>query len=193
MNKYIDTFFRKKGVQYDEESLSYVTPYIQSEKVINWMVAIHGLKYTAIGQVIDLTGCVGGNSLEFALKFNHVVTYEIREDYSNMLQHNADIYNVDIDIINSSSEDFIDNNDVVKPGTAVFFDPPWGGKDYKSKNINDLYIGKYGVLDVINSCKKKGVEICVAKLPYNFNMNLFKPYKQYYTYQYNKVKYVAII
>jgi len=63
----------------------------------------------------------------------------------------------------------------------MYFDPPWGGKDYKKETDLDLYLGNTDVfslcLDIIKSHPK--LLLIILKVPYNFNRKN-KNYTQLY-------------
>ena len=50
----------------------------------------------------------------------------------------------------------------------VYFDPPWGGAEYKSKKKVDLYLDNINVLDIINEIYNY-TKIVALKVPNNFN------------------------
>ena len=50
----------------------------------------------------------------------------------------------------------------------VYFDPPWGGPEYKSKKKIDLYLDNINVLDIINEIYNY-TKIVALKVPNNFN------------------------
>ena len=71
-----------------------------------------------------------------------------------------------------------------------FFDPPWGGKNYKNFKYFNLKIGKLQLNDVINILFAKKYKYVILKAPYNLNisslldnikyenMNIHKNYKK---------------
>ena len=59
---------------------------------------------------------------------------------------------------------------------VVFFDPPWGGPDYKSSKHLDLYLNNIHMAEIINFLIINTVTKVVAmRVPRNFNfLNLFR-------------------
>jgi hypothetical protein len=70
--------------------------------------------------------------------------------------------------------------------SAFFFDPPWGGYDYRNKSvINELYLDTeadaddtnadrtIGMLDVLKRLLKMGACVIGLKLPLNFNVTAY--------------------
>ena len=53
----------------------------------------------------------------------------------------------------------------------VYFDPPWGGRDYKSSSNLMLYLSGKPIWDIVNSIKAGTV---VLKAPTNFDINTFR-------------------
>ena len=54
---------------------------------------------------------------------------------------------------------------------VVFFDPPWGGTDYRSAARMMLYLGTTPIYTIVNDAKAK---LIVLKCPGNFDIDLFR-------------------
>jgi len=50
-----------------------------------------------------------------------------------------------------------------------FFDPPWGGPNYKKENILDLYLSKINIINIIKKINKN--KLIILKVPYNYDIN----------------------
>ena len=120
--------------------------------------------------ILDGTAGLGGNVLSFAKYFNNVHGIELDKNRFNMLRDNISCYNFDnIKLTNGDCINFLnDDYDV------YFFDPPWGGPNYKHKESIDLFLGKNNLNELIKLIPKK--KYIVFKVPYNFNINLLKDY-----------------
>ena len=125
--------------------------------------------------ITEMTAGVGGNVLNFAYHFKYVNAIEIdklRFDYLNINLklfdiHNVNTYNTD------SMKLLIDHNDLVQD--VVFFDPPWGGKDYKLQSLMKLNFMNEPIETICKKLLSKDrVKIVVLKLPNNYDFNFFE-------------------
>lgn len=55
----------------------------------------------------------------------------------------------------------------------IFFDPPWGGPEYKSQSVVDIFLSGKSMAEICESVKDK-VTYVVLKLPNNFNLEPFR-------------------
>lgn len=118
--------------------------------------------------ITDATAGFGGNSCNFANNFKHVNAIEKNPENFKLLKHNLKICAVDnVSFYNSSALDIIKEIDQ----DIVFFDPPWGGKDYKKYNKLMLYLDERPIWDVINEFKEK-LKAIVLKAPNNFDIEI---------------------
>ncbi|PKA63776.1 trimethylguanosine synthase [Apostasia shenzhenica] len=115
------------GIKMDEEGWFSVTP----EKI-----AKHHALRCGGGIIIDCFAGVGGNSIQFAMRSNHVIAIDVDPQKIDYAQHNAVIYGVTerIDFINA---DFFQITSSLK-GDVVFLSPPWGGPDYAKMHTYDI-------------------------------------------------------
>lgn len=133
---------------------------IQTIKIINNF--LNNLKnYT----IVDANAGIGGNSVFFCKHFKFVYCIDTSIEAIKYLEHNLKDYDNKL-IINENCIDILKiiNYDV------VFFDPPWGGDEYKYKKHLHLYLNDINVNIIINSlyfyCK-----MVVLKAPINFHLN----------------------
>jgi len=122
--------------------------------------------------ILDGTAGVGGNILSFCKYFKKVICYELNVTRYNMLKNNIEIYNFNnIEIYNKNSIESLNNCNI------YFFDPPWGGPEYKKTNNIRLKISNYNLVDIIEKIKKINYKSYICfKLPYNYDLNEFKNY-----------------
>ena len=59
--------------------------------------------------------------------------------------------------------------DIIKPD-AVFFDPPWGGPEYKKQDKMDLFLGDKNIVDIIQNMMD-GTTTIAMRLPFNYNFD----------------------
>ena len=111
--------------------------------------------------ITDATACIGGNSYYFLKDFKRVNLVEPNFDNFNTLKINT---NYQLNTFNCSYNwiKFMLRQDI------VYFDPPWGGPEYKSKKKIDLYLDNINVLDIINEIYNY-TKIVALKVPNNFN------------------------
>jgi hypothetical protein len=58
---------------------------------------------------------------------------------------------------------------------CVFFDPPWGGKDYLNQEVMDLYLSDVNVIDIIKELiEGDKASLVVLKAPKNYNEESLK-------------------
>lgn len=122
--------------------------------------------------ITEMTAGVGGNVLNFAEYFKYVNAIEIDKIRYKYLNDNIKLYEYNnINCYNNNSLDLLINDDDIFQD-IIFFDPPWGGPDYKMYknlrlNFNDLSIE--------NICKilfqRKSNKMIVMKLPNNYDFD----------------------
>lgn len=155
------------NLKYDQEGLWSITHPEQADKISN-LIKNHFYKnnkkkYTTI---LDATAGIGGNLISFCRYFNFVYGIEICENRFEILKNNIETYNFsNVSIIN---QDCLNYFDVIK-ADIVFFDPPWGGPDYKFNPKIEIKIGNKRLSDIVEILENKAKLICI-KLPLNFNM-----------------------
>lgn len=139
--------------------------------------------------ITDATACVGGNSYFFLKEFKRVNMVEPDLDNFNILKINTEFQ---LNTFNCSYNclKFLLKQDI------VYFDPPWGGVDYKSKKKIDLFLDDINVIDIINEIYNY-TKIVALKVPNNFNMlridNKFWDFKIYNITKSKKYIYKCII
>lgn len=90
--------------------------------------------------VLDAFCGAGGNTIQFARLFDHVISVDIDFVKLQCAQHNADIYNCS-HRISFIMQDFFQLHTLLKSDThvdLVFMSPPWGGIDYFHRRETDL-------------------------------------------------------
>lgn len=121
--------------------------------------------------ITDATSNMGGMVMVFGDHFDKVNAVEIVPYHCKVLEHNLSIYHPDKmnKTINIHCMDYLDvatklNQDI------VFFDPPWGGKDYINKSqIMDLYLDEIPIEKIVRLLLEKGVKLVVIRVPRNYN------------------------
>jgi hypothetical protein len=173
---YICTLFPpKKDVDFSKLQITTIGVYsITSYKSNNDIVKMISDKVGNNITIMDCTSCVGGDTIGFALNFNFVISIEKDPINYGALVNNIFTYKLtnvsylNIDFTKEGME-IIKNR---KP-EVVYFDPPWGGKDYHDHDNLDLFLGDYNIKEIINNIIDDFifVKLIVVKVPSNYNYN----------------------
>ena len=125
--------------------------------------------------ITDATANMGGNTINFAQNFKHVNAVEIIDLHCDILKNNLTEYKLE-DKVSIHCGDYLDLMDTIKQD-IVFFDPPWGGKDYKKINNLNLYLDEINIIDICNSLINQ-TKLIAIKVPFNFDIiNMIKKSK----------------
>ena len=147
-----------------------ITPYKYNLEIVKLIEEKVG-KYIII---VDATACVGGDTIGFAINFKRVLSIEKDPINYTALYNNVGVYKLNnVTIFNTS---FLFNNndyDVImlyRPD-VIYFDPPWGGKDYHLHKKLDLFLDGKNIKYIVNDTMKKYnfIKLIVLKVPFNFN------------------------
>lgn len=123
--------------------------------------------------ITDAMANVGGMTLVFARNFNYVNACEIVKLHSDMLINNLKLYKLQ-NRVNVINNDYINIMKSLKQD-IIFFDPPWGGKDYKMSNSIDLGINNVNIIDIVNNLVNNAKYIFI-RVPYNYKFCFFIKY-----------------
>jgi 16S rRNA G966 N2-methylase RsmD len=152
----------------DSEGLWSLTHKKEADKISEIIFDIIGFHST----ILDATAGIGGNTISFCNYFKKVVAIEKNTERYNMLIDNVKISHfTNLEIINNTCIPYLNNKYDV-----YFFDPPWGGHDYKMHNELTLTLDNISLVNIINLIKIKHNKLCVFKLPRNYNMKEFTEY-----------------
>ena len=155
------------NLQYDNEGLYSISHPDDANIISEFIEKYVGNKNISI---LDATAGLGGNSISFCRKFKSVTSIELDDKRFDMLENNMKLYNlINIDLINGNCIDFLN-----KDYDVYFFDPPWGGPEYKSQDNLELNLGGMGLHNIIKIIEKG--KVIVFKVPFNYNLNLLKDY-----------------
>ena len=120
--------------------------------------------------ITDITAGVGGNVLSFASHFKYVNAMEIDITRYNYLCNNIDVYgysNVNCYNVDSTYA-MIECDDIAQ--NIIFFDPPWGGSNYKYQELLKLDFGDYSIETVIRILFQRPCnKLIIVKLPNNYD------------------------
>ena len=137
-------------------------------------------------KILDGTGGLGGNTISFCKYFLNVYSFEINKERFKMLKNNIEHLNLNnIYLSNEDSVEYMLNNH--EKFDIYFFDPPWGGPDYKKIKSLSFKMGNYNLWELVNILiKKTNNKLLIFKLPFNYNLNEFNlfNYKLYKVHNY---------
>lgn len=167
-----DLFPRKDGLDYTrlqttEEGCYSITRRRDAERIMNVLKNVFpNMKSLSI---TDATACIGGDTLNFASRFGHVHSIELKDDNFKALSNNVEVYGFqNVTMHHADSVSFFNWNTHI-----LYIDPPWGGKDYKKHQNLDLYMSNTRLdvwLEDILMRRNRPSNI-ILKLPVNYNFN----------------------
>lgn len=155
----------------DIDSISHITTPNVTDIIIS-IIKSH-IVYDKKGlTVFDGTACVGGDTIAFGNHFDMVIATEIKKNKYDMLVNNLkefELYNV-VPI----NDDCLNVYSKINCIDIMYFDPPWGGRDYKYKKNIRLKLGNEHIENVINNILnehiRSNVKLVVFKLPKNYDL-----------------------
>ena len=131
----------------------------------------------------EASACIGGNSWSFADKVKNINLIEIDKNNFKALKHNMGVvFNKEVindtleykggKTMNFYNDNYIKIRDKVG-GDIIFYDPPWGGVDYKNEpQVGYSYNGKFYNLEDMakKSFYKVPPELIVFRVPNSSNI-----------------------
>ena len=145
-----------------DDYISLYTPNKQASQIVYILKKYTDKNWT----IVDANAGMGGNSIYFCKHFKYVYCIEILKQAINYLEHNLKDYDNKF-IINDSCLDILK---IIKYD-IVFFDPPWGGSNYKYKSNVNLFLDNININTIIdNLYTYKNIKLVCLKAPYNFNL-----------------------
>jgi predicted RNA methylase len=162
--------------KYDQEGLWSIT-YPQDAELISQLIKQEIGKESFI---MDATAGVGGNTISFAKHFKYVYSVEICKSRFELLVNNINAYELkNITATNNDCLEIIDG-----PYNGYFFDPPWGGPNYKYNKETKIKLGNFNLEDVVLKVKNTNDKPIFIKLPFNYDMSEFSNFN----YKVDKIK-----
>lgn len=163
-------------MKYDETALFSITKQKIADKMTNILKGLKGI--TPNSRVLDATSCVGGNTISFSNVFRNVSAIELDETRHSYLKHNLELFgHRNVQTMNTNSIDYLKNLENGLQYEIIFFDPPWGGPEYKNKKNIMLYLqdeesNDISMIDLLNIVKGK-TSYLILKVPLNFDFITF--------------------
>lgn len=144
--------------------------------------------------ITDATGGIGGNTIGFMNIYGHVNSIEINKIRFDYLVNNVKLY-YDENKLNVTfyNDDYLNIFKKIKQD-IIFFDPPWGGKDYKNNDNISLFLSGINMINICNELKDYA-NLIILKVPKNFNIKKFiveVNYKFLHIHKLNKMDIIVI-
>lgn len=136
--------------------------------------------------ITDATANMGGATIAFANYFNFVNSVEIIPFHCKILDNNINIYNIESKV-KIHCIDYLDIGNKLTQD-VIFFDPPWGGPDYKNLELMSMSLDNINISDIIKTLiDKKKVKLVAIRVPFNYDFKeLLKLTDKSYIYTFNK-------
>uniref|UniRef100_A0A6C0CTX7 Trimethylguanosine synthase n=1 Tax=viral metagenome TaxID=1070528 RepID=A0A6C0CTX7_9ZZZZ len=156
---------KRRQLKLDDEAFYSVTDQYTADRISKDILRV----IPDLQIITDATACIGGNTYSFSKYFHKVNAIEVDFLRYQYLQHNIKVLetsNVDIylsDLLIACHRLYQD---------LIFIDPPWGGPEYKSKEVVDLFISEVELSEVCEHIKDTSKYIAL-KVPTNFNEKQF--------------------
>ena len=181
INKIFPPTLLSSQLKYDQEGLWSISLPKEADEISKLIIKIIGSNK----KLLDGTAGLGGNTISFSKYFKDVIATEIDSDRFELLKSNINTFNLsNITILNTSCIDILDNE-----YDGYFFDPPWGGPNYKHNNKIRFNLGDYSLEELIHKIKTFNNKPIFLKLPNNYDLGEFS----IFNYQINKIKNYQII
>lgn len=159
-------------LEIDDETVSYISLPDDAENITK-IIQSHCKNINMETQnliITDATAGAGGNVLSFSKFFKIVNAIENDTKRYHFLTNNLNVYK--IDNINHYCDDCLNlifniYHDI------IFFDPPWGGRDYKEKKNLRLKISELSLETICSKLineSKYPPRLIALKLPKNYDM-----------------------
>lgn len=177
-----------KKIKLDSTSIYSITPYKYSLLMIN--IIMKHVKTKDI-TITDACSCIGADTITFCKNFKRVNAIELCSDRFCFLKDNLNLLNFNnYKLYNNDCMKIIKNIDQ----DIIYFDPPWGGRNYKNKKHIDLFISGISISKICNLVKKYTSYICL-KVPNNFLFKKFKNdinFEKFFNYDLEKFHIIII-
>lgn len=166
-------------IQFDTLSLYSITRQDLANKMAQNLLHLKKIN-PARRFVVDATACIGGNTYAFARIFHRVLAIEIDAGREAMLTSNLDLFGV-------RDKVQIEHNDCMAYFAAhpderydvIFFDPPWGGVDYRNKSKTGLLLNDRCLFEQLRGLEQMTTYVAI-KIPLNFDSRILQElHKEY--------------
>lgn len=161
-----------ENLRFTDVSLYSSTPTEQSKYTAELLLSYYSKNELTTKTLTDATACIGGNTWIFADYVKQVTANELANIHAEILENNMKALNKkNITFLNRN---YLDIYLSVKQD-IIFFDPPWGGTNYKQFNDVEIQLmgsdGQPKKLDeIILGLLQYKCETMILKLPVNYSI-----------------------
>lgn len=129
--------------------------------------------------IFDATACVGGDTIGFGIYLKcKVIGMEKDPINFKTLQNNISAYKFKNSVECVQGDFITDGYKIIETRMPdiVYFDPPWGGKDYSIQKDLELYLSDKNVKEIVFKILEEYpfVKTVIVKVPSNFNIKDIK-------------------
>ena len=118
--------------------------------------------------ITDATSNMGGAVYGFSRYFDNINAVEIVQLHCDILKNNIDLYKIN-DKVKIICNDYIDVYKDLKQD-MIFFDPPWGGTDYKNDELLNLSLDNIPIEDIFKELINiKAAKFLTMRVPSNYD------------------------
>ena len=192
--KYNDFFWKKifpskKGVNLSDYMLSNIGSYSifypnDADKMAKIIRSF--LPNNENATITDANGNMGGATLAFTKYFDYTNSVEIVPFHCKILENNIKVFGAS-NKAKVYCMDYLDIGDKLEQD-AIFFDPPWGGPDYKKELLLDMFLDGISIVDIMKSLiDSKKIKILAIRVPFNYDFKkLLELTEKSYVYTFKK-------
>jgi hypothetical protein len=160
----------KTKLKMTDVGLYSITPYYEAEETVNNIKKLLPENIKSLDKLIltETNGGVGGDSIIFTKYFKKVNIIELSKMHCDVLKNNLSVYK------RKNYKLYCKDSGIICPKLKqdiVYMDPPWGGPEYKTKNLLKLYMGKYSIEELLLNMK---FIMAIIKVPFNFDFDSFE-------------------
>ena len=135
-----------------------------------------------IKHVADANANIGCDTINFTMMFVNaeIDAIEINPNVSALLKSNIKKLKLasSVNIITGDSVQIL--NESEKKYDIIYFDPPWGGKNYRNEKKMMLHLNNIPIYTIINNLMDEGkARNIVLKVPNNFDISEFVKFIKY--------------
>lgn len=158
------------NLRFTDVSLYSSTPTDQAKYTADLLLSYYTLEELKEKTLMDATACIGGNTWIFAELVGKVICNDISVVHYEILKNNMHILGKNnVEVLNENYLDVYLNIEQ----DILFFDPPWGGVDYKAYSeigiqLTDSKGVEITLSEIIVSMLQYKCETMILKLPVNY-------------------------
>jgi 16S rRNA G966 N2-methylase RsmD len=174
INKIFPLIPNNSLLKYDTEGLWSISLPSDADKLSNIIINNFGSNL----YILDGTSGLGGNVISFSKYFKKVCGIELNKERFIILKNNIDAFQLsNVILINDDC-----NNHLIDTYDLYFFDPPWGGPNYKNNENIRFNLGLLSLNNIIIKIRIINNKPIIFKLPNNYDLSEFS------NYNYNIIK-----